>query len=294
MIKVDGEVVVRNHFPDGTQYLHLPDVASASVLTCYENSTRTIEWRYENDEELVTLWMVTKQMRANGARHVQLIMPYIPHARMDRTKHSTEVFTLKYFAEIINSLQFERVVVLDAHSCVATALLDRVEEDNAHMDITMAIQHIDSNKWLYTKTPQPNELMAFFPDEGAMKRYAGLVSLPYAFGIKQRNLETGKIEGLDVAGCTDMIAGRDVIMIDDICSRGGTFYHSAKKLKELGAENISIYVTHCEQTIFDGDLIHSGLIKRIYTTDSIFGEAAQKRAAELNVSYLFEVEKLKY
>ena len=293
MIKVDREPIVRNHFPDGTQHLILPDVVAAGTFE-YPHSIRIIEWRYESDEELVTLWMVTKQMRANGANHIHLILPYIPNARMDRVKHSTDVFTLKYFADMINAMQFDRVVVLDPHSNVATALIHHVDEDNAQMDIQWAINHINANKWLYATKETPNELMAFFPDEGSMKRYSGLVSLPYAFGIKRRDWETGKIEGLDVAGCTELISGRDVVMIDDICSRGGTFYYSAKKLKELGAGNIYIYVTHCEQTILDGDLIHSGLIKRIYTTDSIFGEAAQKRAAELNLGYLFEVEKLKY
>ena len=62
----------------------------------------------------------------------------------------------------------------------------------------------------------------------------------------------------------------DVLIVDDICSKGGTFYHSAKKLKALGAKNIYLYITHCENTILEGDLINSGLIKEIYTTDTIF------------------------
>ena len=103
-----------------------------------------------------------------------------------------------------------------------------------------------------------------------MKRYSGLVSKPYAFGIKKRNWETGKIEGLDVAGSVDKIAGKDILIVDDICSRGGTFYHSAKKLKELGANKIYLYVTHCENTILEGDLLTSGLIEKVYTTNSIF------------------------
>ena len=62
----------------------------------------------------------------------------------------------------------------------------------------------------------------------------------------------------------------DVLIVDDICSKGGTFYHSAKKLKELGADNIYLYITHCENSILEGELINSGLIKEIYTTDTIF------------------------
>ena len=60
------------------------------------------------------------------------------------------------------------------------------------------------------------------------------------------------------------------LIVDDICSKGGTFYHSAKKLKELGAKNIYLYITHCENSILEGELINSDLITKIYTTDSIY------------------------
>lgn len=63
-------------------------------------------------------------------------------------------------------------------------------------------------------------------------------------------------------------------MIDDICSYGGTMFYSAKKLKELGAGDIDIYVSHCENSILDSERGHlfddTELIHKVYTTDSIF------------------------
>ena len=109
----------------------------------------------------------------------------------------------------------------------------------------------------------------FYPDEGAGKRYSGMIPLPYAFGIKKRDWATGQIQGLDVAGDVDNISGKNILIVDDICSRGGTFYHSAKKLKELGAKNIYLYISHCENSIFDGEVLTSGLITKVFTTDSI-------------------------
>ena len=58
--------------------------------------------------------------------------------------------------------------------------------------------------------------------------------------------------------------------MDDISSRGGTFYFSAKKLKELGAKEIYLYISHCENTILEGEVLSSGLIKKVFTTNSIF------------------------
>ena len=131
--------------------------------------------------------------------------------------------------------------------------------------------------------------MAFYPDEGAMKRYAGMLSMPYAFGIKKREWESGKIVGLDVAGEIDNIIGKNIIIVDDISSRGGTFYHSAKKLKELGANKIYLYISHCEPTILDGEIFKSGLIDKVFTTNSIFNVKAMERAEELGVAEMIEV-----
>ena len=93
-------------------------------------------------------------------------------------------------------------------------------------------------------------------------------SIPFLYGMKDRDWKTGEIKGLNVIG--EIEKGASVLIIDDICSKGGTFYHSAKKLLELGAGEISLYVSHCENSILDGDLIKSGFVKKVFTTNSIF------------------------
>ena len=209
-------------------------------------------------------------------------MPYIPNARQDRVKTSEDVFTLKYFADIINYLNFNQVQVLDPHSHVSEALINNICVQSPDIYINKALNRIGVEEFYdmmvdFLHTPKKKySLTMFYPDEGSVKRYASKSNLPYAFGIKKRNWETGAIEGLDVAGAIDQIVGRDILIVDDICSRGGTFYHSAKKLKELGANKIYLYVTHCENTILEGELLTSGLIEKVYTTNSIFTKKHEK------------------
>ena len=250
MIYLNNKLIQQNHFPDGTL-----------LMKCFvSDGPNVIKWNYENDAELFTLICLVGHLRSHGCEEYQLVMPYIPHARQDRVKNEEDVFTLKYFCEVINSLDFKLITVLDAHSNVALSLLDRVKEVKPWDYIEKAIQSI----------PVDRELIAFYPDEGAMKRYSAGINLPFAFGIKRRDWETGKIEGLDLAGQVDKINGADVIIIDDICSRGGTFYHAAKRLKEAGAEKIYLYITHCENTIHEGELLKdNGLIEKIYRTCSL-------------------------
>ena len=272
MIKLNGVPVEIGSFPDGTILMKPDDDGGLGA---------TIAWHYENDREFVALIYLTKHLHNLGCHAINLYMPYIPNARQDRVKTSKDVFTLKYFAEILNDLKFRTVTVLDPHSTVSEALINNISIEPPNTYIYKVMDKLDVQTFemidhMSFNTKTKYSLTMFYPDEGAMKRYSGMVNLPYAFGIKKRNWETGQIEGLDVAGAVDQIRGRDILIVDDICSKGGTFYHSAKKLKELGANNIYLYVSHCENTILEGELLKGDLIKKIYTTDSIFTKSHEK------------------
>lgn len=259
MICVNGRKVEIGHFPDGTLLMKEDTRKIADIDT-----ELVIRWNYENNEELLALYFLTRHIRAAGITNIVLDMPYIPNARQDRVKNPEDVFTLKYFAELINSLEYKEVRVLDAHSNVSLALLDRVKLISPEAYINKAIETIAKERG--------REPLMFYPDEGAGKRYGGMIAKPYCFGIKKRDWSTGQIKELTVTGETEMIHGSDVLIVDDICSFGGTFLASALKLKELGAVDIYLYVSHLESAVLKGELIQCKHIKKIYTTDSIWND----------------------
>ena len=261
-IAPEEEILKPTAFPDGTKLLKFDP----------RRDEYTITWLYDSDDELFQLIALTKHLKNRGCK-VWLNLPYVPNARMDRVKNSEEVFTLKYFAEVINWLGFEEVRITNPHSTVSEALFDRVYVD-------FECVYGDVKRILQTSLSKIDVI--FFPDEGACKRYSDILAplgLPVAFGIKKRDWKTGKILGIDIAGYDDL-KGKNILMVDDICAYGGTFYYSACKLKDLGANDISCYVTHLENSVMDkekGKLIQGDLIKTIYATNSIFrGEANEK------------------
>lgn len=262
MIRFNGIELKQNHFPDNSLLLKFNP---RDDQFGDNNGANLIEWFYESDAELFSIICIKRHLEKNFALNlVNLYLPYIPHARQDRVKTEEDIFTLKYFCDTINSLNFTSVAVLDPHSHVSSALLDRVHIIEPKKYIEQAIA-----------AAQPDVI--FFPDEGAMKRYDWVaVNKPRVFGIKNRNWETGEIKGLSIHGDVDALKNAKVLIIDDICSKGGTFYHSAKALRENGAAAIDLYVTHCEHTIFEGELLKSDLINRIYTTNSIFHKEHEK------------------
>lgn len=258
MIRLQNKEVDIKHFPDGTMLIKeaIKNRAKADEII--------IKWNYESDEELIALYFLTEHIKDAGYENIVLDMPYIPNARQDRVKTKEDIFTLKYFARLINSLEYKEVRVLDAHSNVSLALIDRVKNISPVSYINKVIDCIEKSSG---KKP-----LLFYPDEGAQKRYSGMIPLPYCFGIKKRDWESGNIKGLDVSGETEFVNENDILIVDDICSYGGTFLLSAEKLKELGAKNIYMFVSHCEPSVLSGKLPDSGLVTKIYTTDSIFNK----------------------
>lgn len=255
MIKINNKKVNVNHFPDGTQHVVFPE-------DCLLFDSNRIYWFYDSDEELFTLASCVDFVRRIVGNKIPLYLslPYVPNARMDRIKNDEENFSLKVFTNFINSFNFDGVNVYNVHSNVSEALINNVISEKPEDDVERVI-------WLYSPD------VIFFPDEGACKRYSDLKSvkksgLTVAFGIKKRDWKTGKILGLEVVSDVDL-TDKSVLIIDDICSAGGTFKFSAMKLKEMGATDVGLYVSHCEDNIQNGELLETDLITEIYTTDSI-------------------------
>ena len=252
-------------FPDTTKLLKV-DIESGP-------GDYTIVWLYDNDEELFQLIAITKHLQAKGFG-VNLRMPYIPNARMDRVKSANEVFTLKYFAHVINWLGFKNVYVANPHSTVSEALFERLD-----VDFDCVTQDVFNILYVNGDATRFAADVLYFPDSGAQKRYNDVLStigLPSAYGIKNRDWKTGKILGLDVVTPIDLV-GKKILIVDDICSRGTTFVKSAEKLKSMGCGEIALYVTHCENTILEGDVVKdNNLVKTVYTTNSIFRAKHEK------------------
>lgn len=272
MISIGGVAVIPKSFPDGTQKIDvLLGVISQEII---ENKTVYITWLYESDQELFSLLCISKNIKEHFPWLQQaLVMPYIPNARFDRVKEPDECFTLKYFAEIINSLGFVRVIVTDPHSDVSTALID-------HVEVIRGASYITQTCCKVLKAESSRNLVIYFPDSGSLKRYSEFVSddYPIVYGIKNRDWKTGEILGIEIHGDTDKLdENTAILMIDDICSKGGTFYYGSKELNKYGCKDMYLYVTHCENTILDGELLKAdSLFKKVFTTRSIFTKEHEK------------------
>lgn len=216
----------------------------------------TISIRFEDERDITKLMFVCQYLQEHGITEIYLNVPYFPYSRMDR-KIFGYMFTLQYFADFLNSVGFEKIIVFDPHSSIVADLVKNVEITYPQEFVADTIADI----WKVNHV--------FYPDKGASTKYSHRLSLdvPHFAGEKVRDLETGKILSYVLVDVPKVIG--DVLVVDDLCVYGGTFLWAAKLLKEAGAGKVYLYVSHCENSIHDGELLEGDLIEKVYTTDSI-------------------------
>ncbi|MNX75091.1 Ribose-phosphate pyrophosphokinase 2 [compost metagenome] len=208
--------------------------------------------------DIMDLVMVTDAIRRlNPAIQIHLWMPYLPYARQDRVPRPGESLTIKPFCDIINLQGYATVSVLDVHSDVGLALLDRVRHVSLPQVVAKAMtRRNEANTGAWTNT------VLIAPDAGAMKKtleLARLVGCPHVVcGFKDRDTATGKITGTRVDINFEPRPGMNWLVVDDICDGGYTFVELAKALSEkltpiLGEGNaqyatkgysLELWVTH--------------------------------------------------
>ncbi|MBB6672211.1 ribose-phosphate pyrophosphokinase [Cohnella nanjingensis] len=260
MIYLNDELLAFKTFPNGETL-----VDGEQILNVAGERNR-IAFKYESDGDLIKLMFVNNFLEDHRLK-ASLVIYYMPYSRMDRVE-GTSVFTLKYVANFINAMNFEQVTVIEPHSDVSLALLDRSSAKYVSIELLDTVVRETGF--------DPAEDYLFFPDAGAQKRYSKVKGYKQLVGYKVRDFQTGQIRKLDVVGSVDK-TGFKAIIVDDLCSYGGTFLLSAERLREIGASEIYLLVSHCEKSIFQGKIPQSDLLDRVFTTDTMLDESNTDR-----------------
>jgi ribose-phosphate pyrophosphokinase len=199
-----------------------------------------------------------------------LYIPYFLGGRSDRKFEEGSINYIKdVVAPIINAQHYKGVLVLDPHSDVIEACIDRLDKIDNYSLVKAALTSIDN-----TNTAR-EKMCIISPDAGALKK---IYEVAKHFDIrdvvtasKVRDLSTGKILHTELPQI-DGSRGKNFVIIDDICDGGRTFIEVAKAIREkrpldLFGDKIYLIVTH---GIFSGGLLElSNHVNGIYSTNSV-------------------------
>ncbi|QOV08289.1 phosphoribosylpyrophosphate synthetase [Bacillus phage Kirov] len=268
MIKINDRLVEFETFPNGETLL----VQESLKNSLHEGKENAVHFKYESDADLIKLMFVKNHIDSLTGlfnMKIALYIYYMPYSRMDRSENLSP-FTLKHVAKLINDLKFDQVFVIEPHSDVTPAVLDRAESVFVNFDL------IEKVKEEVGFDMEEDYIM--FPDAGASKRYGKMNAKNVAIGHKKRNFQTGQIEGFDVVfNSHEPTDGKKVIIVDDMTSYGGTFVHSEIALRKLyGFKEVYLLVAHAENSVLHGNP-KTGVnlfdhIDKLFTTDSILTE----------------------
>lgn len=249
-------------FPNGEKRYVFPEIPRTGIMQ--------VTLRYEDDSELFDLLCTFDSIRrSNPYLALTLNLPYIPYSRMDRVEKKTDSFSLKSFANFVNNvIKPKSIKCLDAHSDVALALFDA--------PVTNYIPQIDMVKNNFSHI----DTLLVFPDATAVKRYKKYFAEYQSVSInKERDFQTGKLISSTLVSNGNIPDEflwniKNVVIVDDICSKGGTFLLASQLVAEnIGHKNytINLVVAHCEAAIFEGELLgeNSPFNGKLYCTNSM-------------------------
>lgn len=224
--------------------------------------------RLQSSSDIITLGLLLDAAsRIYPRARKTLFMPYCPYGRQDRVCDFGESFSLKFFADTVNMMEFDRVITLDPHSDVIGAVINNIE-------IVPQEKIIGSFEKLFQKLYE-SDFSLVSPDAGSNKKIGKIAKITmkndFVRADKIRDCSNGNIIETKVFGNVP----KKVAIIDDICDGGRTFIELAKVLKSKGADEIILYVTHGIFSQGYEKLIDSG-INEIYHTDSFSKETKEK------------------
>ncbi|WP_108801698.1 ribose-phosphate diphosphokinase [Aquimarina sp. Aq107] len=194
----------------------------------------TITHRLNSFNDVGLLLVATDALRRMGVKLINVLIPYFPAARQDRVMVSGESLSVKVYADIINTQNYNQVMVFDPHSEVTPALLNNVKVIENYEYVKQCLNEIKE------------DVVLISPDGGALKKIYKVSE--YLGGIevvecsKKRDVKTGKLSGFRVY--EDDLKGKHCVIVDDICDGGGTFLGLATALKEKNARKLSLIVSH--------------------------------------------------
>jgi ribose-phosphate pyrophosphokinase len=257
-LEIDIAEVRIKRFPDDELYLKIVDDIKNQDIILIQNSYP--------DLNIIELLLLQDALREQNSNKIITIIPYFGYARQDKIFEKGEVISSKSLAELI-SINTDEILTVDPHK---EHILDFFTVPSYSCT---AINELA--KYLIDK--QLDLILA--PDKGALERVkkaANIINCDYDYMEKKRidsyNIEI-KPKNLEVKN-------KNVAIIDDIISTGGTMARSIIELKKQNAKKVFIACTH---GLFAGEAIsklNSAKCDEIISTDTIFSQYSKVKISE--------------
>jgi len=187
------------------------------------------------NDNIMELLVFCDCLRRASAARVTLVMPYYGYGRQDRKDEGRVPITAKLVANLIAAAKADRILAIDLHAAQIQGFFDLPVD---HLSATpVFFNHFMGNR------EQLGDLCLVSPDVGNVKvaeSMANLLDADLAI-INKRRLSGTQV---DVGNLIGNVAGKQVLMFDDMISTGGTVCEAARLVMDEGATDVIAAATH--------------------------------------------------
>jgi len=245
--------IARHRFPDGELKLRLPDKLPPRVVML-----RTLD---QPNEKLIELLLVARTARTLGATHLTLVAPYLAYMRQDIAFQPGEVVSQRVVGRFLAEL-FDAVITVDPH-------LHRVATLQEAVPVPQAVVLSGAPLLADVIAAHHAAPLLIGPDEESAQWIAQAAQAHgFEFGVC-RKVRHGDRDVQIALPQNLHVAGRTVVLLDDVASSGHTLAGAARLLLAGGAASVDVAVTHA---LFAGDalqVIQDAGVGQVWSTDCI-------------------------
>jgi ribose-phosphate pyrophosphokinase len=254
-------------FPDNEIYVEINENIRGNSIFVVQSTSNPV------NDNLMELLICIDALRRSSAKNITAVIPYFGYARQDRKVVPRTAISAKLVSNLITDAGANRILSVDLHAGQIQGFFD-IPVDNLFATPIFA-RHIKKN----IKT---NNLICVAPDVGGVERARALsrrISVGIAI-IDKRRPTPGKSEVMNIIG---NVKDKICVIVDDIIDSGGTIVNAAKALKDKGAKEIYVYITHAVLSGSAVDKIKESQIKKLIITDTIDNSKKIKISKKIEV-----------
>jgi ribose-phosphate pyrophosphokinase len=227
-------------------------------------------------ENIFELLLLVDAAKRASARKIIAVIPYFGFARQDRKDKPRVAIGAKLIANMLMAAGVDRVMTMDLHA------------DQIQGFFEVPVDHLYASKLFLKEIDKldKNNLIMAAPDVGGAKRansYAKNLNCGLALCHKHRK-KANEIAEMTVIGD---VAGKDVIVVDDMCDTAGTLTTAADLLIEKGAKSVRAFCTHAVLSGPAIERINNSKITEIVVTDTIPLKQTSPKIRVVSVAELF-------
>jgi ribose-phosphate pyrophosphokinase len=248
-----GDVELGTFPNDETYCRYLESIRGADVFIVQTGSPPV-------DKNLMELVLMIQAAKLASAKRITAVIPWFPYSRQDRKAKPREPISARLVADMLQLAGVDRVLTMDLHAGQIQGFF------------TIPVDHMTALQLFATHFRDlgltGEGVVAVAPDAGRAKhavRFAEMIEASFAIMHKMR-VAADHVEMTEVTG---KVRDRIAIVGDDVSTTGSTLVAGAQALKEHGASEVNVFVTHA---LFSGEALErigESDIDRIVVTDSV-------------------------